>query len=72
MQVYTAYCAGYNNSLLALTQSRKTCRDWDKYLKETENTQQTHFLSLASFLIKPVQRICMVKIVLYVCFLLLK
>eukprot|EP01088_Endostelium_zonatum_P018211 TRINITY_DN5753_c0_g1_i1.p1 TRINITY_DN5753_c0_g1~~TRINITY_DN5753_c0_g1_i1.p1 ORF type:complete len:810 (-),score=147.38 TRINITY_DN5753_c0_g1_i1:3-2432(-) len=58
MKLYTTYCSNQENSGLIVEKARKKSKSLDAFLKETEFTEAVNNLSLASYLIKPVQRIC--------------
>lgn len=64
-KIYTFYCTNYPQALVYLQAIRS--RDFHRLLTENERDRRMRQMTLASFLIKPVQRICKYPLLLRVC-----
>ncbi|KAI9201937.1 uncharacterized protein BJ171DRAFT_601297 [Polychytrium aggregatum] len=57
LKIYTLYCSNYPHALVKL-QAARNSRAVAKFLDQCQQLPQSRNLTLANFLIKPVQRIC--------------
>jgi len=65
---YTKYCCNHSLSLESMDKCQRKKKDFALFLTRVQQTdKEVRSLDLASFLVKPVQRICRYSLLLKVC-----